>query len=274
METMYNNPTEAAKGIRSELKAAFPGTKFSVRTSYFSMGNSIDISWDFGPTCAAVDAIVKKYQYGRFDSMTDCSSSEDTLVSLADGSVKVLGGAKFVQTQRNFRAAKGDYSSETAFWERVQRDLCALQGIEYAGRNTPFYANSDRDSVSDIAYRVISRADLSNGYNGLRRDERAQVSYVEERIVVIPEGEVAAPAPVSPAPASQPAAEIAPEVLEVHIAAAMEIITHIGTPIRTMRAEARRAAVAHRCYIRYPALDRELVMRAVLTVLVCEMTGV
>lgn len=277
MEYVYANPTEAAKGLRAELKAAFPGVKFSVRTSYFSMGNSIDISWSFGPTTKAVDAIAKKYEYGRFDGMTDTSSTEQTLVSMPNGEIKLLGGAKFVQTQRDYRTTKDDYASETAFFERVQRDLCALQRIEYKGRETPFYANSAtvRDTVSEIANRIIWRADLTKGYNGLRRDERAQVSYVEERIVVIPEGEVAAPAPVAVVisaeaiiAAAQP--DTRPEVSADVTVAAQEIIRYLGRAALTMRAEARRAAVYQRAYIRYPSLNRAEVMRAVLRLLMAE----
>lgn len=267
LEAVYSNPTEAAKGIRAELKTAFPGVKFSVRTKYFSMGNSIDVSWAFGPTTKAVDAIIGKYAYGRFDGMTDSSSHEDTLVSMADGTVKVLGGAKYVHSSRRYHVADGDYKAESAFLERVQRDLCALQGIEFAGQNTPFFATSNgyRDSVGKIANRIIWKSDLTKGYNGLRRVSRDGGQYTEDGFAVIPEGEVAAPVPA--------VEEIPEAVLETHVAAAMEIINHIGPAIRRMRAEARREAVAHRCYIRYPSLDRNLVLRAVLTVLVTELTG-
>ena len=71
----------AAKAIRKELKEKFPGVKFSVRSSNFSMGNSVDVSYDTrahgcpeGDGKAPVDkvwAVVGKYQYGHFDGMTD-----------------------------------------------------------------------------------------------------------------------------------------------------------------------------------------------------------
>ena len=264
MEYVYNNPTEAAKGVRKELKAAFPATKFSVRTEYFSMGNSIRVFWAFGPTDSAVCAIVKKYEYGRFDGMTDCSSSEDTVVSMPDGDIKILGGAKFVTTSRNFKAKQDDYKSETAFWERVQRDLCDLQKIEFQGSNTDFYGGvswNHRDTVSDIAHRVIGRADLTNGYNGLRRVESAEAMHAEERIEVIPMG--------APAAVEKVAAQVQEIPADV-LAAADDIIKQIGTPIYSMRPEARRAAVAHRCYIRYPALNRDDVLRAVIAILVAD----
>lgn len=83
-----------AVNIRAELKKVFPGVKFSVRSDSFSMGNSIDIGWTDGPTRQEVEAITDKYEYGTFDSMTDCSGYKDEQFT------KVFGGAKFVQTQR------------------------------------------------------------------------------------------------------------------------------------------------------------------------------
>ncbi len=61
----------AAKAIRNELKNTYPEIKFSVTSESFSMGNSVHISWYDGPTTNEVDSIVKKYQYGHFDGMTD-----------------------------------------------------------------------------------------------------------------------------------------------------------------------------------------------------------
>lgn len=101
MKTVYQTATEAAKGLRQELKTTFPGIKFSVRTSYFANGNSIDISWVLGPTKDMVEAITRKYQYGWFDGMTDCYNNEDTLVADKSGEVKILGGAKFVGNTRS-----------------------------------------------------------------------------------------------------------------------------------------------------------------------------
>lgn len=69
---MKSSQAQAAKLIRQELKQAFPGTKFSVTSQSFSMGCSIDIRWDNGPTSKQVESITGKYEYGHFDGMTDC----------------------------------------------------------------------------------------------------------------------------------------------------------------------------------------------------------
>lgn len=84
----------AAKNIRIELKRAFPGVKFSVRSSSYSGGDSIRVSWIDGPTTAQVDPIVNRYSAGTFDGMTDCYNYE------ANAWTDAFGDAKFVFTER------------------------------------------------------------------------------------------------------------------------------------------------------------------------------
>lgn len=72
----------AAKAIRQEFKAAFPGTKFRVRSESFSMGSSVRIEWHNGPTRREVDNVAGKYQYGHFNGMDDSyhmSNSRDDM---------------------------------------------------------------------------------------------------------------------------------------------------------------------------------------------------
>lgn len=57
--------------IKAELKNIFPDVKFSVTSDSFSMGNSVRIAWNDGPTVEQVEEITGKYQYGHFDGMQD-----------------------------------------------------------------------------------------------------------------------------------------------------------------------------------------------------------
>jgi hypothetical protein len=77
------NPTKStsancAAAIREELKIAFPGIKFGVTSSNFSMGNSVSIKWMDGPTHEQVTDITSKYQYGHFDGMNDIYENSNT----------------------------------------------------------------------------------------------------------------------------------------------------------------------------------------------------
>ncbi len=69
--------TEAARVaalIKKELKVKFPGVKFSVRSSTYSMGNSVDVDYNKGtnaPNLKDVEQVTYKYKAGHFDGMTD-----------------------------------------------------------------------------------------------------------------------------------------------------------------------------------------------------------
>ena len=69
--TKYLTVTETAKLIRVALKEAFPGIKFSVKSSSYSGGASIDVSYKDGPTNAQVKSIVSRFEGAYFDGMTD-----------------------------------------------------------------------------------------------------------------------------------------------------------------------------------------------------------
>lgn len=60
-----------AKAIRAELRKTFRGTKFSITSRTFSMGNSVEISWTQGVATEEVLKLVEKYKEGRFNGMTD-----------------------------------------------------------------------------------------------------------------------------------------------------------------------------------------------------------
>lgn len=61
----------AGRNIRTELKRAFLGVKFSVRGKSYSGGCSIDVFWTDGPTTEQVKPITDKYQHGDFNGMED-----------------------------------------------------------------------------------------------------------------------------------------------------------------------------------------------------------
>lgn len=86
--------TTAAKNVRIELKVAFPGVKFSVKTERYSGGDSISVGWIDGPTGKQVEAITKKYQGGSFNGMEDIYEYTDNPF------VDLFGEAKYVFGER------------------------------------------------------------------------------------------------------------------------------------------------------------------------------
>jgi len=61
----------AAKNMRKLLKASFPGIKFSVKTSRYAGGSSIDVRWTDGPLGSDVEEIANRFAGGSFDGMQD-----------------------------------------------------------------------------------------------------------------------------------------------------------------------------------------------------------
>lgn len=76
MTKTLSSQAAAAKAIRAELKAAFPGVTFKVTSKSFSMGNDVNIHWTDGPTTKEVDALVSKYEYGHFDGIDGVLGTE------------------------------------------------------------------------------------------------------------------------------------------------------------------------------------------------------
>lgn len=82
----YISCADTAKLVRQALKAAFPGVKFSVRSSVYSGGASIDVRWTDGPLRKEVEPIAKQYQGSDFDGMIDMKVSSSHYLR-PDGSV-------------------------------------------------------------------------------------------------------------------------------------------------------------------------------------------
>ncbi len=89
------NTKETAAAIRTALKVAFTGVKFSVRFDLYSMGSSTYVKWNDGPTEPEVEAITDQFTSQTFDGMTDSTSYHTQEVN---GEVVQYSG--YVQTRR------------------------------------------------------------------------------------------------------------------------------------------------------------------------------
>ena len=70
-QTTHLSCAETAKLVRGALKENFPSQKFSVRSSTYSMGASIDVSWTNGVAHDEVNKIIKQFAGAGFDGMID-----------------------------------------------------------------------------------------------------------------------------------------------------------------------------------------------------------
>jgi len=141
---------ETAQHVRRGLAAAFPSQKFSVRSSTYSGGASVDVRWTEGPTWEAVRAITGRYEGSDFDGMIDLKTSKDHwllpdgTVSLADthgtegsggfmpaahygppceGAQRVSFGADWVHCQRD----SAEEAASRKAWEQRHRERIAAR---------------------------------------------------------------------------------------------------------------------------------------------------
>ena len=90
----------AAAAIKAELSQKYPHIKFSVKSSSFSMGSSVTVSWEDGCTTKEVEKIIGKYQYGHFNGMEDIYESSNRRDDIPQ--------AKYVSTSRSMSAASSE----------------------------------------------------------------------------------------------------------------------------------------------------------------------
>lgn len=93
--------TETAKLIRKALGESFEGIKFSVRSSVYAGGSSINVSWVDGPNLAQVEAVAKVFEGSYFDGSIDYKGSRYAMI---DGQ-QVRFGADFIFCNREYSDA-------------------------------------------------------------------------------------------------------------------------------------------------------------------------
>lgn len=107
-----NNPNrdsfscaETAGFLRKALAGVFPGVAFSVRSSTYSGGASIDVSWTDGPLQKDVDVIADLFEGAGFDGMIDLKYYKEHWL-LPDGTIY------FAHTEGT-EGSRGVYSAVT-----------------------------------------------------------------------------------------------------------------------------------------------------------------
>lgn len=151
---------ETAKLVRKALKDAFPGQKFSVRSSTYAGGASIHVDYTDGPSEQAVREVTDRFRRSDFDGQTDSTTYRDAaLMANEDGTYEETRyGADFISPQRevspDVRAA-------------LVAEIEAIVGHEVSGRES-VGVNVDDDGsftalrgsenfVQDLIYRASVR---------------------------------------------------------------------------------------------------------------------
>ena len=142
---------DAAKRIKAELKQSFPMIKFSVKSKSYSGGDSIDIGWTNGPAACSVNKIVKKYEYGKFDGMTDCYDYTNVRNDIPQ--------TKYVFASRDI----SDDIFDEAFIKFKKRymSLADLPSLNYDCKE--FLKKTGFWNARQYIFSIISTRDLTNG---------------------------------------------------------------------------------------------------------------
>ncbi|QKG54850.1 LPD29 domain-containing protein [Hymenobacter sp. BRD67] len=110
-ETLYRSYTTAgtAQLIREALKKAFPTVKFSVTSSSFANGSSVDIAYTDGPSSKQVERVYAPFSSGHFNSQEDLYEyhQEPTAINEAGQLARVSYGAKYISDRRSYSPAYG-----------------------------------------------------------------------------------------------------------------------------------------------------------------------
>ncbi|WP_322470266.1 LPD29 domain-containing protein [Hydrogenophaga sp. SNF1] len=136
----YLSCADTAKLVRQALKEAFPGIKFSVRSSTYSGGASIRVGWIDGPNAAQVEAVAKVFEGAYFDGMQDYKGS---LSALVDGVVTSFG-ADYIFCERG--------NSDAAVQRAIDSVYRRLQGnFEERGIAKPTLAEYRSGNLCNVA---------------------------------------------------------------------------------------------------------------------------
>lgn len=187
---MKSTAAQCSKMVKGILKAAFPTTKFSVRSSYFANGNSVDITWNLGPVTKRVEELVNEFQYGHFDGMIDLYKMSNRRDNIPQ--------AKFVSCHREHKSDE-EIANDKLKWSNPQRqdlwktedtlfqimlkDLAKVAGVEYIDENST-RTQSGSMYLSDLLHRVLSRSELLDGYHGIKRNEDITAGLEEEFYII------------------------------------------------------------------------------------------
>lgn len=138
MNSIIETAAETAKKVRKALKANFPGVKFSVRSSTYSMGSSISVSWTDGPLSEQVDAVLNQFESASFNSMEDYKSTKGYMYEgqLYNGADYVTGSRSLsveYRQQIEKRAAEMDsnyndldWMDQLSLFNDAEKDLMGL----------------------------------------------------------------------------------------------------------------------------------------------------
>lgn len=166
--------------IRTELKKNFPNTKFSVRYSSFSGGDSYDIDWTDGPTTKQVDAIVKKYSDMHPDSYS-MGDYWDCVPSIFNA---LFGSVGYVMTHRDISEEAVGKVIEELEATGVNEENCKdYRAYKEGSEEQRLVARETPRNLNEVARWICHNKDLSIKVEQKQKKEPVTVEAYDVRII-------------------------------------------------------------------------------------------
>lgn len=178
-EVKFLSCAETAKLVRKELKKQLPSFKFSVKSSNYAGGASVDITWDNGLPQSEVKKVVDKFSGAWYDGMIDLKNYNYHWL-MPDGSVLLAhseGTESDITTEKPKGAIAVQFGADYIICNRhltedIQRriaeDISKLGGLRFDGNMGASFDYDDRWFDWWIfCGRVSSTGNLDN-YKGVK----------------------------------------------------------------------------------------------------------
>ena len=157
---------DTAKLIRATLKAKFPGVKFSVRSSRYAGGSSIDVRWNDGPGQSAVQDVIAPYASRGFDGMIDMAYCKGGWL-YPDGSAGFRSSQGGQCSGGSAPAYKLAAASDDAIPARFGPSYVSAQrgkSVAYVAAELRAYAAAHADKLADAIRAGTVKAAGDDGY--------------------------------------------------------------------------------------------------------------
>ena len=171
-------PAQCAKAIRTDLKLAFPKTKFSVTSESYAGGDSVNVYYLDGPADEQVNKLIKKYQRGHFNGMEDIYEYSNENKELPQ--VQYVFANRTMSDKFYLKAAQLVQKLYSDFENATPHETIEDLGIDLS-------KFGDYMTWRNVAYRILNKIDLTNAI-GIRHIENS-IGSMYDGFVAIKVGE-------------------------------------------------------------------------------------
>jgi hypothetical protein len=142
-EVKFLTCAETAKLVRAELKKQLPDFKFSVKSSNYAGGASVDVSWTNGLPQSEVEKVVDKFSGAGFDGMVDLQYYKSHWL-LPDGSVQVARcDYRDIENAKPLGAVEVQFGADHIMCNRHLLDDLQIRIAEDIGKIGELHFNGD-----------------------------------------------------------------------------------------------------------------------------------